>query len=57
MRYSRTGSVVSCPGTSTTEVDSHKWGYWFSYNPPSGLTTTTTYAVTVNPTGTPDCGG
>ena len=27
-----------------------------SYDPPSGLTTTRTYAVTVDPTGTPDCG-
>ncbi|MCB0754337.1 MAG: hypothetical protein KDB98_02005 [Flavobacteriales bacterium] len=45
---------TSCPssvgGTAITGATSA------SYNPPSGLTTTRTYQVQVNPAGSPDCG-
>ena len=41
-----TGGATLIPGATSA-----------SYNPPSGLTTTRSYQVQVNPTGTPDCGG
>lgn len=50
--------IVSCPtGSSTSGWNSISGATSSSYNPPSGLTGSRTYAVTVDPTGTPDCGG
>lgn len=40
-----TGGATAIPGATSA-----------TYNPPAGLTTTRTYQVQVNPTGTPDCG-
>jgi len=54
--YSQDGSV-SCPtGTSTTGWTAISGATGTSYDPPSGLGVTTTYAVQVNENGTPDCG-
>ena len=56
--YSYNGSTTAPTGTSVP-------GGWTAispdgtnsiYDPPSGLTSTTTYACMVDPTGTPDCG-
>lgn len=45
---------ASCPSTgSATSISGATSA---TYDPPSGLTTTRTYQVQVNPTGTPDCG-
>jgi hypothetical protein len=49
--------IVGCPaGTSTTGWNVISGATNNSYDPPSGLTTTRTYAVQVDPTGSPDCG-
>ena len=49
--------VVDCPtGTSTTGWTSISGATSDSYNPPSGLTASRTYAVQVDVTGTVDCG-
>lgn len=54
--YFQNGNV-SCPsGTNTSGWTILSGETNNSYNPPSGLTTTRTYSLMVNPTGTPDCG-
>ena len=55
--YYKNGVSGSCPsGTSTSGWTLISGATGNSYDPPSGLTTSRTYAVTVDPTGTPDCG-
>ena len=55
--YYQNGLANPCPsGTSTTGWTLISGATGNSYDPPSGLTTSRTYAVTVDPTGTPDCG-
>jgi len=51
--YSKVGT--SCPSTGGATLISGATSS--SYDPPAGLTTTTSYQVQVNPTGSPDCGG
>jgi len=52
--YRIAGVGAACPtGTSTAGWTSVASGA--SYDPPAGILTSTTYAVTVDPTGTPDC--
>lgn len=46
---------TSCPSSGGATSISGATGA--TYNPPSGLTSTRTYQVQVNPTGSPDCGG
>jgi len=49
--------IVTCPtGTSITGWTSIASANSSTYDPPSGLTGSRTYAVQVNATGTPDCG-
>lgn len=55
--YYKNGVADPCPtGTSTSGWTLIGGATGNSYDPPSGLTTSRTYAVTVDPTGTPDCG-
>jgi predicted outer membrane repeat protein len=55
--YYKDGVADPCPtGTSTSGWTLISGATGNSYDPPSGLTTSRTYAVTVDPTGTPDCG-
>lgn len=55
--YYTNGVSGSCPsGTNISGWTSISGATGNSYDPPSGLTTSRTYAVTVDPTGTPDCG-
>jgi hypothetical protein len=55
--YYRDGVGDACPtGTSVSGWTLIAGATGNSYDPPSGLTTSRTYAVTVDPTGTPDCG-
>ncbi len=50
--------TVSCPsGTNTSGWTPIGGANSPSYDPPSGLTQTRTYAVQVDPTGSPDCSG
>lgn len=46
---------TSCPSTGGGTLIPGATGA--TYDPPAGLTTTRSYQVQVNPTGTPDCGG
>jgi hypothetical protein len=55
--YFQNGNVACPTGTSTTGWTLITGATANSYDPPAGLTQTRTYAVQVNPTGTPDCGG
>ncbi|HJW28894.1 MAG TPA: hypothetical protein VJ508_06540, partial [Saprospiraceae bacterium] len=49
--------LPACPsGTSTTGWTAISGATGSSYDPPAGLTVSRTYAVQVNPTGSPDCG-
>jgi hypothetical protein len=49
--------IITCPtGTSTSGWNAIGGATGSSYDPPSGLTASRTYAVQVNPSGTPDCG-
>ncbi|MEO6251878.1 MAG: T9SS type A sorting domain-containing protein [Ferruginibacter sp.] len=55
--YYKDGVEEQCPsGTNTSGWTLISGATGNSYDPPSGLTTSRTYAVTVDPTGTPDCG-
>jgi hypothetical protein len=55
--YYKNGVGNPCPtGTSVSGWTLIGGATGSSYDPPSGLTTSRTYAVTVDPTGTPDCG-
>lgn len=50
--------LETCPtGTSTTGWNLISGATSSSYNPPAGLNVSRTYALQVNPTGTPDCAG
>ncbi|MDW8419204.1 MAG: hypothetical protein RML37_07295, partial [Chitinophagales bacterium] len=54
--YFQNGNV-SCPsGTSTAGWTAIAGATSATYDPPAGLTVTRTYAVQVDPAGTPDCG-
>jgi len=55
--YYQNGSVTCPTGTGTSGWTAISGETSASYDPPSGLTGTRTYAVTVDPTGSPDCGG
>ncbi len=56
--YYKSGVGGSCPsGTSTSGWTLIGGATSSSYNPPGGLNSSRTYAVMVNPTGSPDCGG
>jgi hypothetical protein len=54
--YSQVGSVACPSGTSTAGWTLIGGATGSSYDPPGTLTQTTTYAVQVNASGTPDCG-
>jgi Ig-like domain CHU_C associated/Secretion system C-terminal sorting domain len=55
--YYKDGVADPCPtGTNVSGWTLISGATGSSYDPPSGLTTSRTYAVTVDPTGTPDCG-
>ncbi|MGH2553959.1 MAG: T9SS type A sorting domain-containing protein [Chitinophagaceae bacterium] len=55
--YYKNGVSDPCPtGTNTSGWTLISGATGNSYDPPSGLTTSRTYAVTVDPIGTPDCG-
>ncbi|MEO7305969.1 MAG: T9SS type A sorting domain-containing protein [Ferruginibacter sp.] len=55
--YYKDGAEEQCPtGTNTSGWTLIGGATGNSYDPPSGLATSRTYAVTVDPTGTPDCG-
>ena len=55
--YYKNGVGDPCPtGTNVSGWTLIGGATGSSYDPPSGLTTSRTYAVTVDPTGTPDCG-
>lgn len=55
--YSQSGAV-SCPtGTATSGWTLISGATSSTYNPPAGVTSTITYAVQVDPTGSPDCSG
>jgi len=53
--YYKDGLITAPTGTSTTGWTSISSATSSSYDPPSGLSVNRTYAVTVDPTGTPDC--
>lgn len=54
--YYQNGNVTCPTGTATTGWTSISGATAASYDPPSGLTTIRTYAVMIDPTGSPDCG-
>lgn len=55
--YYKDGVADPCPtGTNISGWTLISGATGNSYDPPSGLTISRTYAVTVDPTGTPDCG-
>lgn len=55
--YYQSGAV-SCPsGTATSGWTLIGGATSATYNPPAGVTSTITYAVQVDPTGSPDCSG
>lgn len=54
--YYQDGAATCPTGSSTTGWTLIGGATSATYDPPAGLTLTRTYAVQVNPTGTPDCG-
>ena len=55
--YYQDGLAGSCPsGTGTSDWNAISGATSSSYDPPSGLTASRTYAVQADATGTPDCG-
>lgn len=54
--YFQNGNVACPSGTSTVGWTSIGGATSSAYDPPAGLTTTRTYAVQVDPAGSPDCG-
>jgi len=55
--YYQNGSVACPTGSSTAGWIAIGSANSSTYDPPAGLTTTRTYAVLVDPSGSPDCGG